>query len=116
MEDLTIASLIEQSYETAKSKGWWDDADSPERNFGMKLMLMVSEISEALEEYRHGRAIDEIWYGENEKPEGIPVEMADLLIRVFDMCGHHKIPLERALTEKLAYNKTRSYRHGNKIA
>ena len=116
MEDLTIAGLIQESYETAKLKGWWDDPESPERNFGMKLMLMVSELSEALEEYRHGRALDEIWYGEGGKPEGVTVELADVLIRIFDMCGHHELPLARAITEKLAYNKTRPYRHGNKIA
>jgi NTP pyrophosphatase (non-canonical NTP hydrolase) len=113
---MTIPALIDESYKTAKEKGWWDDDSADTNNFGMKLMLMVSELSEALEEYRHGRALTEIWYGESGKPEGIPVELADVMIRIFDLCGHHNIPLVKALVEKLAYNKTREYRHGGKKA
>lgn len=116
MQDLTIAELTDESYKTAVEKGWWDEGEGTDRSIGMALMLMVSELSEALEEHRAGKALDEIWYQPTGKPEGIPVELADVLIRIADLCGHHKIPLERALREKLAYNKTRPYRHGNKKA
>ena len=79
------------------------------------LMLIVSEISEALEEHRHGRAPDEIWYTAEGKPEGVPVELADAVIRICDMCGKWNIPLVRALVEKAAYNQTRPHRHGGKV-
>jgi NTP pyrophosphatase (non-canonical NTP hydrolase) len=116
MEDLTINQLIHESYTTAVEKGWWAEGEGTDRSIGMALMLMVSELSEALEEHRNGKALDEIWYQPNGKPEGIAVELADVIIRIADLVGHHKMPLVRALTEKLAYNKTREFRHGNKKA
>ncbi len=51
---------------------------------------------------------------ETKKPEGIPSELADVVIRVFDMCGYYGIDLEAAIKEKMAYNKTRPFKHGGK--
>jgi hypothetical protein len=48
------------------------------------------------------------------KPEGIPSEMADIIIRVLDFCHRHKIDIEEVLLEKLTYNTTRGHRHGGK--
>jgi NTP pyrophosphatase (non-canonical NTP hydrolase) len=72
---------------------------------------MHSEISEVLEDFRKNIPINEIYY-EDKKPCGIPVEFADLLIRVFDTCGKYGIDLENALKIKMEYNKTRPYKHG----
>ncbi len=74
-----------------------------------------SEISEAWEEYRDGHDILEV-YHKNGKPEGIPVELADTIIRILHLVGHYNIPIETIMEEKMRYNETRSYRHGNKIA
>ena len=49
------------------------------------------------------------------KPEGVPSELADVVIRIGDICGYFGIDLEAAILEKLEYNKSRSYRHGNKV-
>ena len=118
MKDPRISELISDSYETAVSKGWWDGDDADQgRNPGTMMMLMVTELAEAFEEHRAGRSLQEIWYNEEKdnKPEGIPVEFADVLIRIADYCGKHDIPLVRAVEEKLAFNKTRPYRHGGKV-
>ncbi len=48
------------------------------------------------------------------KPEGIPSELADVVIRVADMCGYYGIDLEKAIEEKMEYNETRSHKHGEK--
>ena len=48
------------------------------------------------------------------KPVGIPSEMADIVIRVLDVCEGFGIPLAEALELKAAFNKTRAYRHGGK--
>lgn len=112
---MTLEELIKESYQTAVIKGWWEE----DRNLGELLALMHSEISEALEEWRSGRDIKTIHYEPTEvgpKPCGFPVELADLLIRVGDLCGRTGIPLERAIGAKLEYNKMRPYRHGNKLA
>ena len=48
------------------------------------------------------------------KPEGIPSELADIIIRVLDICAYHKIDIAHAISDKMAYNETRPYRHGDK--
>jgi NTP pyrophosphatase (non-canonical NTP hydrolase) len=108
---------MRQSHDTAVEKGWYGKDGKDKRNFGEVLALMHSELSEALEEYRNGRAMGDIYYRASDgKPEGIAVELADLFIRVADTCEREGVPLERALKEKLAFNKTRPFRHGNKRA
>lgn len=112
----TITQYVEMAYETACAKGWWKD---PRRKAEL-IALMHSELSEALEEIRNPETQDgtlhSIYYAntDSNKPEGEVVELADVLIRIFDYCGHFKLPLEEALRLKMAYNKTRSYRHGGK--
>lgn len=120
-----LNELCKKAYENAKSKGWWDE----ERSFGEQIALMHSELSEALEEYRKGHDITEGYYtcknksnhchGDcnkciDAKPEGIPVELADVLIRIFDTCGRYGIDLDRAVEMKMKYNETRPYKHGGK--
>lgn len=50
------------------------------------------------------------------KPEGIPAELADVVIRVMDAAVHYGIDLEASIIEKMNYNKTRDFRHGGKKA
>lgn len=122
-----INDLVKAAHENAVSKGWWNK----EPSFGEVIALIHSEASEALEDYRNGYAPNEMAYiGETEdgltyetetqekpdwKPIGIPSELADIVIRVMDACGHYGIDLEQAITEKMAYNVTRPQRHGGKV-
>lgn len=107
---MTIEELLNESQSTAVDKGWWDE----ERSFAECIALAHSELSEALEEYRNGHYMWKIYYSGQGKPEGIAVELADLLIRIGDTCKHFNIPLEEALLLKMKYNKTRPHRHGGK--
>jgi NTP pyrophosphatase (non-canonical NTP hydrolase) len=77
-------------------------------------MLIVSELSEALEEYRAHHEINEIYYV-NGKAEGVPVELADAVIRILDACGQYGVDLEAVIREKHAYNLTRPYKHGKRV-
>jgi len=109
---MDMHSIQEQAYRLAKEKGWWD-GDS--HNIPEKLALIHSEISEALQEYRNEpRDIGVHWTGVGGKPEGFPVELADAVIRILDLCGHLGIDLEKYIEMKHEYNKTRPYRHGGK--
>ena len=111
---MNIKELINISYKMAIEKGWHET----ERSVPELLCLMHAEISEALEEYRNGHHIDETYFvtdsSGNEKPEGIPIELADVIIRIADFCGLHNINLEEAIETKIDYNRLRPYRHGNK--
>ncbi len=110
---MTIDELVFESHQTAVDKGWWDE----KRNLGELIALMHSELSEALEEYRKKNEEDwHLQYDEKGKPVGFVVELADVVIRIADLCGRFNLDLDDAITEKMAYNKTRSYRHGGKRA
>lgn len=97
-------------HQTAVSKGWWENPNIPE-----KLMLIVSEVSEALEEYRAGRLDLGLYYVED-KPEGFGVELADAVIRIFDLCEYLEIDLAKMVATKNHFNLQRSYKHGGKLA
>lgn len=105
----TINELCREAYRNAVDKGWYEEP----RSFGDKIALMHSELSEALEDYRNGRLIGEVYF-EGTKPCGIPIELADVIIRIFDTCGYYGIDLEAAIAAKMAYNATRLQRHGGK--
>ena len=109
-QPLTISELMRQAHETAVEKGWWDK----DRNFAEQIALQHSELSEVLEAWRDYCRVDHIYIDEHGKPSGIPIEYADLLIRVADTCQRYGIDLEAALRIKMQYNKTRLHRHGGK--
>ena len=91
---------IREIHENAVAHGWWDE----KRTEDELMLLAVSEVSEALEEYRRGRpmvyaleidADGEPRYTEdlaairakNLKPEGIAIELVDCAIRCLDRIG-----------------------------
>lgn len=105
----SINELVKLAYKNAVDKGWWET----ERSFGELIALIHSELSEALEDYRSGHDVNSIWH-EAEKPCGIPIELADVIIRIFDLCGKYEIDLEEAIVRKMLFNSTREKRHGGK--
>ncbi len=106
---ISMSDLQRQVHETAKEKGWWNEP----RDFGMVLALMHSEISEALEAWRDGKAP---YYLADGKPEGWGIELADCVIRIMDMCEANDLDLQGLIENKMGYNETRPYRHGGKRA
>ena len=103
--DLTIKQIMKRSFENASSKGF---VGTPTETH---IALMHSELSEAFEEHRAG---NDIYYVKDGKPEGLGVELADVVIRVCVYCQEHGIDLPKYIEEKMEYNKTRPFKHGGK--
>lgn len=126
----TFRAMTEHCGSASASKGWHEGRPTDPAMLGHwqgnKLMLMVSELVEAHDELRNGRAANETYYPTSNtaedvpleyghfKPEGVPSELADTVIRIFDFCYTEKIDLGAIIAEKLAYNRTREMMHGGK--
>ncbi len=85
---------------------WYRDPATGEkinRNVGECLMLMVSEIAEAMEGHRKGLRDDKLPHRSM-----FEVELADLLIRTFDLAGEHRLDLDGAVREKMRFNAKRA--------
>jgi len=90
----------------AANAKWWVDLYTGEplqRNKGELLMLIVSEVAEAMEGERKNLMDDKLPHRKMAE-----VELADVLIRVFDYAGAFGYDLDGAVADKLAYNTKRA--------
>jgi hypothetical protein len=90
----------------ADNQHWWHDPKTGERldrNKGELLCLIHSEVSECMEGERKGLMDTHLPH----RPMA-EVELADILIRVFDYAGAFNYDLDGAVAEKRAYNKQRA--------
>jgi NTP pyrophosphatase (non-canonical NTP hydrolase) len=132
-----MEQLIKKAHGMAKEKGFWET----ERNVSELLMLIVSELAEALEALRKEHfaektiftqlhqdidlegSEDEIvikslaWKQafETHIKSSFEDEIADVAIRLFDLCGGLGIDLEKHIETKMKYNSLRPYKHGKKF-
>lgn len=92
----SLNELSEICHSIAREKGFWDK----ERNVGEALMLIVTELAEAMEAHR------------KQDHENFREELADTFIRLLDLCGGMKIDIEGEIDKKSQKNKARPYKHG----
>lgn len=103
-----IAEMQQRVFAWAKNKGWCDrEVPIPEQ-----CALIHSEVSEALEAWRNKEPLS--WTDDNNKPQGVGSEYADVVIRVMHYCALNGIDLDYEIQRKMDYNDTRAFRHGNK--
>lgn len=92
----SLNELAQLCHSIAVEKGFWEE----KRNIGEALMLIVTELAEAMEAHRKQ---DEANFKE---------ELADTFIRLLDLCGGLKIDMENEIYQKSLRNKARPYKHG----
>lgn len=121
---MTITELVKRAHDNARTKGFWEDystlahdlevAEDIDKNgqlasalkalinnaISTRLMLIVSELGEALEGLRQGDR------------DNFNEELADVAIRLGDLCGGLGIDLEAEVAKKMERNKERPYKHG----
>lgn len=92
----SLNELAQYCHAIAVEKGFWEK----ERNMGEALMLIVTEVGEAMEAHRH------------QDQENFREELADAFIRLLDLCGGLGIDIEQEIAKKSEKNKSRPYKHG----
>lgn len=106
----TLDLMANEVFQNNVNHGFWE-GKVEDYNKGEKLMLIVSELAEALEAIRaHDSPDDKL----SQYP-GEHVEIADAIIRLLDYCAAYKIPIGEVLLAKHNYNVGRPYKHGKKF-
>jgi NTP pyrophosphatase (non-canonical NTP hydrolase) len=135
---MKIKETIEKAHSMAKQKGFWEEE---KRNIPQALLLIISEVSEATEALRkdhyadqdvveslsHDLELDRTdeefllkainWKTSFEQgvKSSFEDEIADVAIRLFDLCGGLGVDLEKHIELKMMYNSMRGYKHGKKF-
>ena len=132
----SLNELRDEAWANAESHGFHEQP----ANFGERLMLIVSELADALEADRNGEwfnpgpfygrenmamldkaCMDALYAGslsqdgfEQNVSGTVEDEIADALIRILDLAGIYKINLDFHVAAKMKHNEGRPHKHGKK--
>jgi NTP pyrophosphatase (non-canonical NTP hydrolase) len=114
--------IIGKTHHAATAKGWWDKTTGNVANIVEgRCFRVISELVEGWEETRKPNLPPNTIYWKLDehgqwKPEGLPIELADAVIRLFDLAAYFGIDLADAIRVKMAFNDSRPFMHGGKQA
>jgi NTP pyrophosphatase (non-canonical NTP hydrolase) len=110
MKEKTLFELKNEIHKWAIEKGFWGSYAMGSKPFNLefttKIMLIVTELSEAVEACRNSN-----W----KKKHGVDEEIADAMIRLLDICGRYDIDIYSEVEKKMKENYKREHLHGKKF-
>lgn len=101
--DRHLTLLQNEFHARSRAAGWWSDDPITPETVAVKLALIHSEISEALEGVRKDKMDDHLPHR-----KACEVELADAIIRILDLAGALGYDIGAAINEKMAYNASRA--------
>jgi NTP pyrophosphatase (non-canonical NTP hydrolase) len=121
LSEFNLNALAERIYRNAKKHGFHKRGE----NLPEKLMLIVSEVSEACEALRRGkrfegslraglrdfRNLPEVVF-EADVKDTFEDEIADAIIRLLDLAHSVGMDVNFHVREKMRYNESRPFKHG----
>ena len=123
MEKINLTNWSREIHKANVDKGFYEQKIS----IGTHLMLITSELAEALEADRHSLRARRLSFNEelnetkdfklafkNNIKDSYEDEIADAIIRLLDHCAYRGIDIDWHINQKLKYNSTRAKRHGKK--
>ena len=110
---MNIKEWQKEAWETADKTGWHEGPPPDMIKLVAWLGLVGTEVAEAIECVRSRDMAPR--FNDVGKPEGFPSELADIVLRVLEYAEIFGVDLEAAMIVKNSFNKTRPYRHGNKV-
>ena len=103
------------------------EAGFTDSNISQRLMLCVTEISEAFEAFRKDRYTERVEVVESQTndesfmnhfrdkvKDTLEDELADAIIRLLAFCGENNIDIEKHVMLKRKYNNLRGFKYGGK--
>lgn len=105
LANLTFNTLSREVYSNNVKAGWFKNPKTGrkiDRDPMVMLMLIVTEVAEAAEGQRKGLMDDKLPH----RPM-LEVELADVLVRVFELAGYLELDLGGAFVEKIHFNAVR---------
>lgn len=83
----------------------------PHNELWLDLFEIVKDATVLWEAYRKGGDKTSTFFN-----EVLPQYIMQIMLRTFAIADHHDLRLEKAIVAKTEFNRTRPYRHGNKLA
>jgi NTP pyrophosphatase (non-canonical NTP hydrolase) len=119
---MNINDLAKKVHENAVKKGFWPENTPTRYRIDAQINNIHDEVSELHESWRN----DSLYSPCDKSDKMVELslapltqgeeELADIIIRALDLAVALGIDIERSCVLKHTYNKTRPFRHGNKMS